>query len=296
SRCCSDVVVRGRSDLFFVHPKIDRLFDVCHGKACANERRVFLVFEYIRQDLGHVPERAPSTGVPPERIRDLTEDLLRGVDFLHTHRIVHRDLKPQNLLVTTAGRLKIADFGLARVYSCSMVLTSVVVTLWYRSPEVLLQQSYASAVDMWSCGCIFAEMHNRRVMGLPPEADWPSDVSVPYSSFLSVNRKPLSSHVPGISADGERLLSRLLEFNPNKRSSARDALREPYIKRPPGGALSPRAPESPTTRRESVAAATDAASASDGEMNVSGASASDVGGTLSSDDPNTSTESQSASR
>ena len=64
--------------------------------------------------------------------------VLRGVDFLHSHRIIHRDLKPQNLLVTREGRIKITDFGLARIYDFYSLLTSVVVTLWYRSPEVLL--------------------------------------------------------------------------------------------------------------------------------------------------------------
>ena len=64
--------------------------------------------------------------------------VLRGVDFLHSHRIIHRDLKPQNLLVTRNGRIKITDFGLARIYDFFSLLTSVVVTLWYRSPEVLL--------------------------------------------------------------------------------------------------------------------------------------------------------------
>ena len=64
--------------------------------------------------------------------------VLRGVDFLHSHRIIHRDLKPQNLLITRDGRIKITDFGLARIYDFYSLLTSVVVTLWYRSPEVLL--------------------------------------------------------------------------------------------------------------------------------------------------------------
>ena len=64
--------------------------------------------------------------------------MLRGVDFLHSHRIIHRDLKPQNLLITRDGRIKITDFGLARIYDFYSLLTSVVVTLWYRSPEVLL--------------------------------------------------------------------------------------------------------------------------------------------------------------
>jgi cyclin-dependent kinase 4 len=80
----------------------------------------------------------------------LSRELLNGIDFLHSHRIIHRDLKPSNLLISSQGSLKIADFGLAKTYDFEMRLTSVVVTLWYRSPEILLCQSYNSAVDVWS--------------------------------------------------------------------------------------------------------------------------------------------------
>ena len=88
----------------------------------------------------------------------MSEEILTGISFLHSHRIVHRDLKPQNLLVSSAGRIKVADFGLAKTYDYDMKLTSVVVTLWYRPPEILLNQQYSSAVDIWSVGCIIAEM------------------------------------------------------------------------------------------------------------------------------------------
>lgn len=79
-------------------------------------------------------------------------------------RIIHRDLKPSNLLISSQGQLKIADFGLAKTYDFEMRLTSVVVTLWYRAPEVLLSQSYNSKVDVWSAGCIIAEMYAKRAL------------------------------------------------------------------------------------------------------------------------------------
>lgn len=91
-------------------------------------------------------------------LQEMMHQILCGVDFLHTHRVIHRDLKPQNLLVTSTGNIKLADFGLAKTYDFEMRLTSVVVTLWYRSPEVLLGLSYATPVDIWSCGCIMAEL------------------------------------------------------------------------------------------------------------------------------------------
>lgn len=88
----------------------------------------------------------------------MSEEILTGISFLHSHRIVHRDLKPQNLLVSSAGHIKVADFGLAKTYDYEMKLTSVVVTLWYRPPEILLNQKYTSAVDIWSVACVIAEM------------------------------------------------------------------------------------------------------------------------------------------
>lgn len=99
---------------------------------------------------------------------------------MHSNRIVHRDLKPQNLLVTSSGHIKLADFGLAKTYDYEMKLTSVVrffqsylptllfnyrkqgVTLWYRAPEVLLNQTYSTPVDIWSVGCIIMELYTRK--------------------------------------------------------------------------------------------------------------------------------------
>lgn len=86
--------------------------------------------------------------------------MLDAIAFCHLNRILHRDLKPQNLLVDGAGRIKLADFGLARSFNIPMrVYTHEVVTLWYRAPEILLgTKMYATGVDLWSLGCIFAEM------------------------------------------------------------------------------------------------------------------------------------------
>ncbi|NWQ84803.1 CDK4 kinase, partial [Columbina picui] len=144
------------------HPNVVRLMDVCATARTGRETKVTLVFEHVEQDLKTFLENAPAAGLPPDSIRELLRQFLRGVDFLHSHCIVHRDLKPQNVLVTAGGQLKLADFGLARVYSGHMALTPGVVTLWYRAPEVLLQSTYATPVDMWSVGCIFAEMARRK--------------------------------------------------------------------------------------------------------------------------------------
>lgn len=86
--------------------------------------------------------------------------MIRGVEYCHARRILHRDLKPQNLLIDEMRNLKLADFGLARAFGIPLRShTHEVVTLWYRAPEILLgSRHYSTAVDIWSIGCIFAEM------------------------------------------------------------------------------------------------------------------------------------------
>ena len=90
--------------------------------------------------------------------------LLMGVAYCHHHRVLHRDLKPPNLLINREGQLKLADFGLARAFGIPVrSYTHEVVTLWYRSPDVLMgSRRYSTPVDIWSVGCIFAEMANGR--------------------------------------------------------------------------------------------------------------------------------------
>lgn len=124
--------------------------------------------------------------------------MLDAISFCHLNRILHRDLKPQNLLVDGTGHIKLADFGLARSFNIPMrAYTHEVVTLWYRAPEILLgTKLYATAVDIWSLGCIFAEMVLRKtlfagdseidqlykifhMMGTPNEKNWPGVSQLP---------------------------------------------------------------------------------------------------------------------
>lgn len=88
--------------------------------------------------------------------------ILRGLKYIHSANVLHRDLKPSNLLLNANCDLKIADFGLARTTSETDFMTEYVVTRWYRAPELLLNSSeYTSAIDVWSVGCIFAEIMTR---------------------------------------------------------------------------------------------------------------------------------------
>lgn len=229
------------------HPNIVRLLDICIGGRTARETRLTLVFEYVEQDLDNYLKKAPQAGLEPEAIRDIMRQLLKGVDFLHSNRVIHRDLKPQNILITRDGKVKLADFGLARIYSFDMALTAVVVTLWYRAPEVLLQDSYATPVDLWSVGCIFAELYLRRPLfcgtgdihqlnkifdfvGLPTEADWPTEVALPLSSFR--HRPPVTPRqiIPEIDGLAAEFLLRLLTFRPDQRITAADALEQLYFR------------------------------------------------------------------
>ncbi|XP_056462435.1 cyclin-dependent kinase 4 [Gadus chalcogrammus] len=231
----------------FDHPNVVRLMDVCAIQRTDSETKVTLVFEHVDQDLKTYLEKAPAPGLSQDRIKDLMRQLLCGLGFLHSNRVMHRDLKPENVLVTSGGQVKLADFGLARIYSCHMALTPVVVTLWYRPPEVLLGSSYATPVDIWSTGCIFAEMFRRKplfcgesemdqlgkifqVIGLPSEEEWPKDITITRKQFLPPNHPPITDFVPELSEQGAELLLEMLTFDPLQRISALNALEHEYLK------------------------------------------------------------------
>ncbi|RZF46911.1 hypothetical protein LSTR_LSTR008039 [Laodelphax striatellus] len=230
------------------HPNIVRLLDVCHGQRLEREQQLilFLVFEHVDQDLMTYKDKCPAPGLSESRIRDLMFQILSGVDFLHSRRIVHRDLKPQNILVTNSGDVKIADFGLAKTYDFEMRLTSVVVTLWYRAPEVLLNQSYGTPVDIWSCGCIMGELFSKvplcagnseadqldrifQVIGTPSESEWPETVSLARDSFVQSPGICFTTLSSDLSTDGQELLKMMLQFNPVRRISALNALQHQYF-------------------------------------------------------------------
>jgi len=228
------------------HPNIVRLLDICHGQRLDREMVLYLVFEHVDQDLNLYIEKCPPPGLAPERIKDIMWQILSGVDFLHSHRIVHRDLKPQNILVSRDGQVKLADFGLARIYDFSSLLTTVVVTLWYRSPEILLGTTYATPVDIWSCGCILAELYLRKplfpgqyeidqlgkifgILGTPTEAEWPKDSSVLREAFSPRNCRGLESLFPDIEPQALDLLKKMMVFSSDQRISASKALLHPYF-------------------------------------------------------------------
>lgn len=241
------------------HPNIVRLYDVVH-----TEKKLTLVFEYLDQDLKKYLDVCEG-GLEEGIMKSFLYQLLRGVAYCHHHRVLHRDLKPQNLLINREGELKLADFGLARAFGIPVrSYTHEVVTLWYRAPDVLLgSRKYSTPVDIWSIGCIFAEMCNGRPLfpgnsdtnqleriflklGVPDEEHYPGIVELPdwakvkskiYSSSSSSKRTKVSeSNIRRlvksdrmITPEGINLLGLMMKYDPGKRISARAAMEHPYF-------------------------------------------------------------------
>ncbi|XP_030943533.1 cell division control protein 2 homolog isoform X2 [Quercus lobata] len=229
------------------HGNIVRLQDVVHS-----EKRLYLVFEYLDLDLKKYMDSSPEFAKDLRQIKMFLYQILRGIAYCHSHRVLHRDLKPQNLLIDRrTNALKLADFGLARAFGIPVrTFTHEVVTLWYRAPEILLgSRHYSTPVDVWSVGCIFAEMVNQRalfpgdseidelfkifrVLGTPNDNTWPGVTSLPdyKSTFPKWPSKDLATVVPSLDSAGVDLLSKMLCFDPSRRITARSALEHEYFK------------------------------------------------------------------
>ncbi|XP_074652153.1 cyclin-dependent kinase 2-like [Tubulanus polymorphus] len=228
------------------HSSIVSLLDVIH-----NDKKLYLVFEYLNQDLKKFMDNAPPSGIPLPLIKSYLHQLLQGIAYCHTHRVLHRDLKPQNLLIDCEGSIKLADFGLARAFGVPVrSYTHEVVTLWYRAPEILLGcRYYSTAIDVWSIGCIFAEMITKRplfsgdseidqlfrifrTLGTPDERLWPGVSKLPdYKSTFPKwpPQKDIGHLVPTLDEDGKELLMMMLTYVPHNRVSAKNALGHRYL-------------------------------------------------------------------
>lgn len=178
-------------------------------------------------------------------VKSFLFQLLTGVAYCHHHRVLHRDLKPQNLLINREGELKLADFGLARAFGIPVrSYTHEVVTLWYRAPDVLLgSRKYSTPVDIWSIGCIFAEMVNGsplftgtseetqletifRHLGTPNEITFPGISELPdWRDNFAVYPAPqgLKGLVPKLEQSGVDLLESMLIYDPTQRITAQEA-------------------------------------------------------------------------
>jgi serine/threonine protein kinase len=260
------------------HPNVVQLYEVS-----PQEDKIYLVFEFLDQDLKQYMDRAATPHgrrhgyglpdptfffsadpvvrkrrplIPPDRVKSYMYQLCCAVAYCHANRVVHRDIKPQNLLIDRRGNIKLADFGLARAFGVPMrTYTHEVVTLWYRPPEILLgQKVYGTPVDLWSIGCIFAEMVTGKalfpgdseidqlhrifqVLGTPNERNWPGVRDLPdyRGNFPAFPAQRLERFVrllreapePRLGLD---LLERMLVYEPSKRITACEAVNHPYFR------------------------------------------------------------------
>ncbi|POS86426.1 Protein kinase-like (PK-like) [Erysiphe pulchra] len=263
------------------HTNIIKLIEIILEDKC-----IYMVFEYAEHDLLQIihhhtqPNRYP---ISSSTIKSIMFQLLNGTHYLHTNWVLHRDLKPANIMVTSSGEVKIGDLGLARLFHKPLhpLFTGdkVVVTIWYRAPELLLgSRHYTPAVDMWAVGCIFAELLSLRpifkgeeakidtkkvvpfqqnqmqriveILGIPTKEKWPNLVHMPeysqlstvssshpkagsfldkwYYSKINASRSSPTSNV-SLGSEGYKLLSGLLEYNPERRLTAQQALQHPFF-------------------------------------------------------------------
>eukprot|EP00607_Mallomonas_marina_P009976 CAMPEP_0182420872 /NCGR_PEP_ID=MMETSP1167-20130531/5961_1 /TAXON_ID=2988 /ORGANISM="Mallomonas Sp, Strain CCMP3275" /LENGTH=365 /DNA_ID=CAMNT_0024597393 /DNA_START=149 /DNA_END=1246 /DNA_ORIENTATION=- len=227
------------------HDNIVRLEDII-----MEPTRLYLVFELVDTDLKKLMDSF-SGPLTSDLIQSYTMQMLEGLAHCHCMGVMHRDMKPQNLLVSRNGTLKLADFGLARAFTPPLKpLTVEVITRWYRAPEILLGSTmYSSFVDMWSVGCILAEMCNMkpllpgdseidqlhrifRMLGTPTEKEWPSLYEMPYwrNSFPEWTPISWSTLVPSLSFLGLDFISRIMLYNSSERLCATRALVHPFVK------------------------------------------------------------------
>lgn len=214
---------------------------------------LYLVFEYLDTDLKKYMDmtgKGPSNPLPKSIVKSFMYQLVEGVAHCHKHGVLHRDLKPQNLLIDkNTNTLKIADLGLGRAFSIPLKsYTHEIVTLWYRAPEVLLGSThYSTPVDMWSVGCIFAELarkqplfpgdsevqqllHIFKLLGTPNEQVWPGVTSLKdWHAFPQWKPQELSKFYPELDTQGIDLMKKMLRYAPADRITAKDALLHPYF-------------------------------------------------------------------
>eukprot|EP00994_Dinema_validum_P006586 NODE_496_length_1630_cov_89.496521_g356_i0.p1 GENE.NODE_496_length_1630_cov_89.496521_g356_i0~~NODE_496_length_1630_cov_89.496521_g356_i0.p1 ORF type:complete len:416 (-),score=111.77 NODE_496_length_1630_cov_89.496521_g356_i0:241-1488(-) len=234
----------------FDHENIIGLRDIIEPHTEGKFEEVYIVSELMDTDLHQIIRSQ----------QQLTEDhaqfflyqLLRGLKAIHSAGVLHRDLKPSNIVVNANCDLKICDFGLAREQDLQNEMTDYVATRWYRAPELLMQwRGYSGAVDVWSVGCIFAEMFGRKplfpgrnyldqlhiileVVGSPSNKDIEgigSEKARNYIRQLHPKRERRDFHriYPKVADDAIDLLNKMMLFNPNDRIAVAQALEHPYF-------------------------------------------------------------------
>ncbi|MCO5597311.1 hypothetical protein L7F22_051387 [Adiantum nelumboides] len=237
------------------HPDIVEIKHIMLPPSGRDFKDIYVVFELMESDLHQVIKA--NDDLTPEHYQFFLYQLLRALKYIHTANVFHRDLKPKNVLANADCKLKICDFGLARVAfhdtPTAIFWTDYVATRWYRAPELCgsFFSKYTPAIDIWSIGCIFAEILSGKplfpgknvvhqlelitdLLGTPPPdviARVRNEKARRY--LITMQKKPtmhFSQKFPNADPLALRLLERLLAFDPKDRPSAEEALADPYFK------------------------------------------------------------------
>ncbi|KAH1215688.1 Protein IMPAIRED IN BABA-INDUCED STERILITY 1 [Glycine max] len=233
------------------HPNIMKLEGIITSRL---SNSIYLVFEYMEHDLAGLVSR-PDIVFSESQIKCYMRQLLSGLEHCHMRGIMHRDIKLSNILLNNEGVLKIGDFGLANTISTNSKhhLTSRVVTLWYRPPELLMgSTNYGVSVDLWSVGCVFAELFLGKpilkgrteveqlhkifkLCGSPPEEFW-KKTKLPHATMFKPQtnyESSLRERCADFPASAVNLLETLLSIDPGNRGTASSALMSEYFSTKP---------------------------------------------------------------
>ncbi|KAL1903177.1 serine/threonine protein kinase, CMGC, CDC2/CDK subfamily [Sporothrix stenoceras] len=213
----------------------------------------FMVFEYLSHDLNGLLNH-PTFKLDDGQKKHMALQLFQGLDYLHRRGVLHRDIKAANILVSSDGILKLADFGLARFFAKRHQLdySNRVITIWYRPPELLLGETqYGPAVDIWSAACVMMEIFTQapifpgnggeisqlskiyNMLGTPSKSDWPGLTEMPWFELMRPTYK-----LPNVFADTYKhrvtpaafdILAAMFRYNPAKRPSAAEVLEHVYF-------------------------------------------------------------------
>ena len=213
----------------------------------------FMVFEYLSHDLTGLLNH-PTFKLEHAHKKHLAKQLFDGLNYLHRRGVLHRDIKAANILVSNTGQLKLADFGLARFFSKrgKPDYTNRVITIWYRSPELLLGETqYGPAVDIWSAACVMVEIFTRHaifpgdggeinqlekiynVLGTPTRSEWPQLVDMAWFELLRPAERKTNTfaekYQERLTPAAFELLQAMFLYDPAKRPTAADVLEHPYF-------------------------------------------------------------------
>ncbi|XP_042453838.1 mitogen-activated protein kinase 1-like [Zingiber officinale] len=230
------------------HENIVAIRDIIPPSARNTFNDVYIAYELMDTDLHQIIRS--NQAFSEEHCQYFLYQILRGLKYIHSANVLHRDLKPSNLLLNANCDLKICDFGLARTTSETDFMTEYVVTRWYRAPELLLNSSeYTAAIDVWSVGCIFMELMDRKplfpgrdhvhqlrllmeLIGTPNETelDFLNDNARRYIGQLTrYPKQSLPEKFPHVNHTAIDLVEKMLTFDPRQRITVEEALAHPYL-------------------------------------------------------------------